>query len=144
MITVKKCETRDEINDAKSVRRRVFVDEQKIDQKIENSGDESCDHFVAYDNLVPIGAGRIVYLAKNTTKIERMAVLGNFRGCGIGRRILQTMLDYLKTKKEISMITLDAQYHAKGFYEKFGFAQDGEIFEEVGMPHIKMFRTNKA
>ena len=54
-----------------------------------------------------------------------MAVLQEFRSQNIGGR----MMEY----------ALDAQDHARKFYEKLGFKQEGEVFMEVGIPHIKMF-----
>lgn len=129
--------TEKEIADANFVRNSVFVDEQGIEQKIQEEGDEKCDHFVAYIDDKPVGAGRINYPKKETAKIERMAVLEKARGQGIGGKILEAMLNFL-ADKNITEITLDAQCHAKGFYERFGFKQDGEIFDEVDIPHVKM------
>jgi predicted GNAT family N-acyltransferase len=138
MIQIKHCKNKKELEDAKLVRKQVFVVEQNIDSEIESVGDEKCDHFVAYSDNLPVGGGRINYSNPNTAKIERMAVLKNSRGSGIGGKILGSMINFSKNKEGINCVILDAQYHAKGFYEKYGFQPDGEIFEEVGLPHIKM------
>jgi predicted GNAT family N-acyltransferase len=137
-IIINKCSSEEEFASAKSVRKQVFVAEQGINEAIEGSDDNKCDHFVAYLNNEPVGAARINYPKNGVAKIERMAVLSKVRSAGIGGKILESMIEYLESKSEISDIILDAQSHAKGFYEKFGFNQDGEIFEEVGIPHIKM------
>ena len=121
------------------MRYKVFTVEQNIDQNIEESNDEKCDHFVAYSENNPVGAGRINYLEDSIAKVERMAVLKDFRGQQIGSKILKCMINYLIGKK-ISLVTLDAQYHAKNFYENLGFKQEGNIFDEVGIPHIKMVK----
>lgn len=141
-IEVKKCETDQEITDAKFVRHAVFVEEQGIDKNIQEECDDECDHFVSYANNSPVGAGRVKYLNKNTAKIERVAVLKDFRGQGIGKKVFEGILDNLSRKK-VSEVTLDAQYHAKGFYEKFGFREFGEKFEEVGITHIVMKKKIK-
>lgn len=132
-----KCVTDKEIAEANLVRNSVFVDEQGIEQKIQEEGDEKCDHSVAYLDDKPVGAGRISNPEKKTAKIERMAVIKKARGQGIGRKILEVMLEFIATK-DIVEVTLDAQHPTKGFYEKFGFKQVGEIFKEVGILHVKM------
>lgn len=140
-IIVKKAQSEKEINDALDVRYQVFVVEQKIDKDIELDGlDQDCDHFVAYIDGLAVGAGRIRYLDNNKAKIERMAVLSEFRGKKIGGEILRTMVSYL-TKNKIIEIVLNSQYHAKAFYEKFGFKPQGKIFTEANIDHIKMTKN---
>ncbi|GAI46154.1 unnamed protein product, partial [marine sediment metagenome] len=68
---------------------------------------------------------------------ERIAVLKTYRGQGIGKRIIAASLGLAKTKGALEVI-LDSQQSATGFYEKLGFRQEGELFEEVGIPHIAM------
>lgn len=140
-IIVKKAQSGKEINDALDVRYQVFVVEQKIDKDIELDGlDQDCDHFVAYIDGLAVGAGRIRYLDNNKAKIERMAVRSEFRGKKIGGEILRTMVSYL-TKNKIIEIILNSQYHAKAFYEKFGFKSEGKIFKEANIDHIKMTKN---
>jgi predicted GNAT family N-acyltransferase len=40
--------------------------------------------------------------------------------------------------QELSIIYLHAQEHAMKFYQKYGFAAQGERFYEAGIPHFKM------
>ena len=52
-------------------------------------------------------------------------------------------MDYLHEflkEKGVKEAKLESQEHAKGFYEKLGYEQKGETFEEVGIPHVKMER----
>jgi len=35
---------------------------------------------------------------------------------------------------------IHAQEYVKGLYEKLGFEQVGGIFEEAGIPHVKMIK----
>ena len=137
-IVVEKAQSVQEINDALNVRYQVFVIEQKIDPDLQHdSWDDNCDHFVAYLDNKPVGAGRVRYINSNTAKIERMAVLSEFRGNNIGGRLLEKITNSLRTSN-IDKATLNSQFHAKGFYEKFGFKQTGEIFQEANIDHIKM------
>lgn len=41
-------------------------------------------------------------------------------------------------------ITIEAQVYAKQFYEKAGFVQVSEPFDEDGIPHIRMQRKPKS
>lgn len=142
-IVIKKTHSEKEIKDALNVRYQVFVKEQKIDKNLEiDSWDEICDHFVAYLGNQAVGAGRIRYISLNTAKIERMAVLSDFRGKNIGGEILKTMIRCLKDD-DVNEAVLNSQYHAKGFYEKFGFKMEGEIFQEADIDHVKMKKKIK-
>lgn len=140
-IKIKKAETNKEIIDAQEVRHKVFVEEQKIPSKLDLDGeDNNADHFVAYFENKPIATTRIRYLNNGIAKIERTSVISEFRGKNIGNQIMEESLFYLK-RKGIKEVMLHAQEHAKGFYEKIGFKQKGDVFEEAGIRHIEMVKV---
>ena len=140
-IKIIKANSEKEIKDAQEVRRKVFTEEQKISPELDLDGeDENSDHFVAYFENEPIGTTRIRYLSNELAKIERTSIVSAFRGKNIGKKIMEESISYIKAKG-IKEVMLYAQEHAKGFYEKLGFKQKGEIFEEVGIPHIEMILT---
>lgn len=128
-----------DVADAQSVRRQVFQIEQKISSQADfDRLDNQLTHIVVYDDKIPVGTTRIKLLENNTlAKIERLSVLAPYRGKHIGITIMKTVDDYLR-KNNIKKVTLDAQAYVKGFYEKLGYEQEGEIFKEVGIPHAKM------
>ena len=68
-----------------------------------------------------------------------MAVLKDWRGRGVGRALLQTLLE-LATRQGLARVTLSAQIHALGFYERAGFHVVGEPFIDAGIPHRKMVK----
>lgn len=140
-IKIKLIKRPEELNDAYKVRKLVFQKEQGIDKRLDFDGkDEALYHIVAYYNDNPIGTTRIQYLNNGkSAKIERTAVLQNYRGYGVGKQIIKYTIDYLKEKR-IEKVILNAQEHAKGFYEKLGFKQEGEIFKEAGLPHVRMHK----
>lgn len=128
----------EELKDVFKIRRKVFVIEQKVDPALEVDGlDKECDQFLAYDENRPVGTTRVRYLAGNEAKIERMAVLKDFRGKNIGSELIKFILDYLE-QKGIETVVMNAQLYAKNFYGKFGFEAQGDIFKEAGIKHIKM------
>ena len=117
-----------------AIRRRVFVDEQKIPEKDEfDAEDARCLHVLARLNRDPVGTGRL----NPAGKIGRIAVVAGRRGQGIGSQILRELLDTAR-RVGIREPFLHAQLQAVPFYEKFGFSREGEEFDEAGIPHVRM------
>lgn len=135
---IKKVEDEKERSDVLEIRKKVFIEEQKIPDWIEYDGlDGSCTHVAAYAGTLPVGCARIRNV-EGDEKIERLAVLKEFRNYGIGRKILEYAIE-LSIEKQPNEIFLHAQYQTKDFYEKCGFVSRGQIFKEAGIPHIEMF-----
>lgn len=131
-----------EIADCMEVRKLVFEVEQGIDSAKDFDGkDEAADHVIVYIDTQPIGTARTRYLdgEKKVAKIERVAVLKEYRKLGIGKLIMEYLHDQME-EKGVKEVTLDSQEYAKGFYENMGYVQKGEPFEEVGIPHVKMIK----
>ncbi|MBD2464010.1 GNAT family N-acetyltransferase [Oscillatoria sp. FACHB-1407] len=121
-----------------TIRHTVFQVEQCVDPDIDFDGqDDEATHLLAYADDKPIGTARIRYLSDSLAKIERVAVIPAYRGRGIGKQIMDCAIAFLNHQK-IPEIKINAQVHAKTFYEKLGFQQYGEEFDEAGIPHIEM------
>ncbi|HTL88867.1 MAG TPA: GNAT family N-acetyltransferase [Leptolyngbya sp.] len=121
-----------------AIRASVFQIEQGVDPALEFDGqDEAATHFLAYKGESAIGTARIRFLSDQTAKLERLAVLPNFRKDGVGRKIVETVLEFL-ANKNIADLRIHAQIPVVAFYQKLGFVAEGETFEEAGIPHIKM------
>ncbi|NET39807.1 MAG: GNAT family N-acetyltransferase, partial [Cyanothece sp. SIO1E1] len=73
-------------------------------------------------------------------KIERMAVLAAHRRQGLGTKIMATALDFL-SQQHIPTVKIHAQLAAKDFYQKLGFEQQGEVFEEAQILHVRMLKS---
>jgi GNAT superfamily N-acetyltransferase len=82
--------------DISSIRDTVFCLEQNIPRDIEWDGEDSeCTHVIAsHHNGTSIGTGRI----KSDGKIGRLAILKDFRGQGIGERVLMSLIDVARDK----------------------------------------------
>ena len=65
-------------------------------------------------------------------------VLSITHGIGLGTRLMRESLLHIKTRLNAASITLHAQKHAQGFYERLGFAVTSEDFWEEGIPHVTM------
>ncbi|MEN2671605.1 GNAT family N-acetyltransferase [Herbaspirillum huttiense] len=120
---------------AQPIRFEVFVDEQKVPAEIElDEMDPHCLHAVAYDDAgQPLATGRLL----PDGHIGRMAVRKAGRGQGVGGAVLQALIAAARARGDAEVI-LNAQVHAEGFYQRHGFAREGEQFMEAGIPHITM------
>jgi predicted GNAT family N-acyltransferase len=84
-----------------------------------------------------------VPLENNTVKIRQMAVLTEFQGTGLGRRLMEEVEAVLRADG-IGNLVLNARHTAIGFYEKLGYSKVGDEFIEVGIPHWRMEKTTCA
>jgi predicted GNAT family N-acyltransferase len=66
-----------------------------------------------------------------------MAVLGEWRGRGVGTALLKALLERAR-ERSMRRITLHAQTHAAAFYRRFGFSERGGEFLEAEIPHVEM------
>lgn len=136
MIDVKKLSLEDpELSKALTIRKTVFVDEQKCPPELEYENDDKSTHFLATSNGEPCGAARW-RKTENGYKLERFAVLPNFRGKGVGVHLVRAVLSDLP--EEAAHIYLNAQVSAVNFYLQLGFQPIGEQFEEAGIMHQQM------
>ena len=119
------------------VRETVFIHEQAVPEELEWDGlDPQCAHVLAWnDQGDAIGTAR---MQPNGT-IGRMAVLKEWRGRGAGRALVEALLD-CAVRQGLTRVTLSAQTHAIGFYERAGFHVVGELFIDAGIPHRKMVK----
>ena len=131
------CDYKSNIEDICAIRYEVFVDEQKVPEKLEIDGlDNEAKHVLAFDDVVPIGTGRIL----SDGHIGRVAVLKDYRGLGIGKLIMKDLIKCAQIKN-LEKIWLSSQWHAHSFYLDLGFVSVGEIYKEAGIDHIKMYRV---
>lgn len=72
-----------------------------------------------------------------TWAIGRMATASAARKQGLARRLLENVL----TEHSDEPFLLHAQMHAMALYEKLGFVQFGEPYDEAGIQHIGMYRS---
>src|SRR5436190_446019 len=88
----------EDLTQAFSVRRAVFHEEQGISEDDDFDGqDTQADHFLAFDGEKPVGTARVRYV-DGKAKVERVAVLGSYRGRGIGESIMHNILEFIKQK----------------------------------------------
>lgn len=129
-----------ELQDAFSVRRAVFVQEQHVPEEEEiDEYDSSAVHFVLYDQDIPAGAGRF-RIVDGVGKVERICVLKENRKSGSGKAIMDKIEGYAK-ENGITTLKLNAQTHAIPFYDKLDYAVVSDEFLDAGIPHRTMIKN---
>lgn len=137
-LQVIKITTKEQLEQAFLIRRTVFVEEQNCPPELELANEEESVHFLATLDHQPCGACRWRKTDKGY-KLERFAVLREYRGKRVGQALVAAVLDDLP--KDANYIYLNSQLDAVGLYTKFGFQKEGEQFEEAGIQHFTMVKT---
>lgn len=121
-------------HDAKLIRSMVFIEEQNISEADEwDEQDAISLHFVVYAQDQPIATARLL----ENNSIGRVAVLQQYRGEGIGKLLMQHIIQVAKQQNR-AFLQLSAQVYAKRFYENLGFQVQGEEYLDCEIPHIDM------
>jgi predicted GNAT family N-acyltransferase len=119
------------------LRREVFVVEQGVPPELEiDELDPDATHLVAILGEAVVGTLRILQ-HEGAAKIGRVAVRAAVRRTGIGGRLMQRAAE-LARERGFAEIVLYAQVTVAGFYRRLGYVEEGEPFEEAGIPHIAM------
>jgi len=119
----------------RAVRHAVFVAEQGIPESLEWDGlDRDCRHVLALAGDTEIVAtGRLMA----DGRIGRMAVIRIWRGCGVGRALLER-LQQLALQDGLQRVYVHAQTEVAGFYSCAGFQVAGQPFVVADITHVKM------
>ncbi len=140
---IKTADYQQEFSLIRAIRKQVFQQEQGVAPELEFDGqDDKAIHLLAYINELPVGTTRIRELTPGKFKIERLAVLPQFRGQGIAKQLMQKALAII-TEQNYQEVLVHAQAYIKGLYEKLGFNQIGNSFTEAGIVHVKMVRKTQ-
>lgn len=119
-----------------AIRHAVFVEEQGVPIELEHDAhDADALHLLASD---PQGTAVATARMLNDGHIGRMAVLSSWRGQGIGSELLRKLFGIAATRGHRDLF-LNAQCEAESFYRRFGFQPQGEIFEDAGIGHRRMY-----
>ena len=127
--------TREELENVREIRKKVFIVEQNVPKNVEiDQYEDSSKHIIALLKNEFVGTAR---WRKTETgiKLERFAVLKEKRSLGIGKKLVEFIL---KQTKNEPFVYLHAQDHVISFYKKFGFITIGSHFYEGGISHQKM------
>ncbi|OKL39688.1 GNAT family N-acetyltransferase [Pontibacter flavimaris] len=138
MIEVKRAATGQDLKAAFAIREKVFVQEQQVPREAEYDAHEpTAKHYLATYKGVPCGAARWRKTDAGV-KLERFAVLPEYRNRSIGAEVLRLVLQDVQTEQPGRKIYLHAQLPAVSFYKRHGFVAEGDMFTECDIQHYKM------
>ena len=121
---------------AQQIRTAVFVQEQEVDASDEyDAFEEVSQHYLVTVDSKAVATARWRFTPSGI-KLERFAVLKAYRGQGIGKYLVEQVIE--EVQKHAIPIYLHAQIQVVEFYQKLGFEKEGALFEEAGIQHFKM------
>jgi len=127
----------DLMRDAFELRYEVFVDEQGVPRELEvDEFDAGAIHLVAIRRDQVVGTLRMLEHG-GAAKIGRVAVRAAARRSGIGARLMERAAA-IALQRGLSEVVLHAQVTVAGFYRRLGYVEEGDRFDEAGIPHIAM------
>lgn len=121
----------------RAIRETVFIAEQSVPAELEFDGldERAMQVLVAVDGQY-VGTGRM----QDDGHIGRIAVLRDYRGLGLGAKVVQALVDEA-ARLNYPRVYLGAQTHAVDFYAKLGFTPYGDEFMDAGIPHLAMEKS---
>ncbi|QWU13434.1 Predicted N-acyltransferase, GNAT family [Paenibacillus sophorae] len=134
--------TEEQLQQGLDIRKKVFVEEQKVpaEEEIDHFDSIGPDvhHVLLIDDGVPAATGRLTYYREGTAKMQRIAVLKEYRAKGYGR-VLLLALEELARELGLETSILDGQCQAEEFYRKLGYEVISEKpFYDAGILHVRM------
>lgn len=138
--TIVKAENREQRLACYALRRAVFVEEQGVPIDLEQDVHDETDaiHLMAVLKDEIVGTARLIPY-QDGVKFGRLAVRREARGQGIADHLIRSALDMAVQQDGCNAIVLDAQADVTGMYTRYGFRRVGEIFDDAGIPHQRMW-----
>ena len=133
--------TTDELYELLRVRSEVFVVEQNCVYQDMDGDDQKSIHMwlTVADKVVALA--RVCPAGTHMKEISIGRVITTERGKGYGKLIMLRAIDAAIEHFGATLIDIEAQEYARGFYEGIGFKQSSNTFMLDGIPHIKMTWT---
>ena len=117
----------------------IFVLEQKISPNLEFDLLDTFDrkYLVLFEEDMPIATVRYQKLDTFTLNPDRLCVHIDYRGQGLGKLLLERIEKQAISEGCLHSI-LSAELTAMKFYEKYSYYAVSNLFEEDGVPCIRM------
>ncbi|MCY7674663.1 GNAT family N-acetyltransferase [Bacillus safensis] len=122
----------------------VFVVEQTCPYPEIDHRDQEALHLIAKENGTIVAYCRIFQngIMYKEASIGRILVTQAGRKKGYGKMLLIKALEKLSELGETS-VKIQAQAYLKSFYESFGFKAVSDVYDEDGIPHLDMVKTER-
>ena len=133
--------TTDELYELLRVRSETFVVGQNcVYQDLDDDDQKSIHLWLTVANKV-VALARVCPAGTHMKEISIGRVVTTERNKGYGNQIMLHAIDAAIEHFGATVIDIEAQEYAKGFYESVGFKQSSDTFMLDGIPHIKMTWT---
>tara|TARA_R110002153_G_scaffold104022_5_gene241610 strand:+ start:3830 stop:4267 length:438 start_codon:yes stop_codon:yes gene_type:complete len=132
--------TKDELYALAKLRQQVFIVEQNSIYCDLDDCDQEAIHYMEcdlQDRLIAYARYRKVSQL-DEVKIERVVLAAQARGLGLGKSLIVTMLQDIQFEYPVAKITLSSQIDASEFYQRLGFVEFGEVYDDGGILHVGM------
>jgi predicted GNAT family N-acyltransferase len=142
MIEIVRVTTQAQLQECLYIRQQVFVEEQKVPVELEidekDDSPRSSHHMLLIVEGHPAAASRWYAYNEETAKLQRIAVLMEYRDKGLGKRLVTAMEEQAR-ELGLSYAMLDGQCQVETFYHKLGYVTlSEEPFDDAGIPHVRM------
>lgn len=133
-----------ELYDVLQLRSEVFVVEQDCVYQDIDRKDQKAYHVLGYKNQKLVAYSRIFnsgdYFA--LPSIGRIVVKEEERKHKYGHKLVEKSIQFIEQRFKEKDILISAQQYLIKFYNFHGFHQQGKMYLEDGIPHVKMLRTS--
>ncbi|MGG1960004.1 GNAT family N-acetyltransferase [Bacillus pumilus] len=122
----------------------VFVVEQTCPYPEIDHRDQEALHLMAKEDGTIVAYCRIFQSGRmyEEASIGRVLVTQAGRKKGYGKMLLSKALEKLSELGE-TRVKIQAQAYLKSFYELFGFKAVSDCYDEDGIPHLDMVKTER-
>lgn len=142
-LTVRAVRNGREWRTVKDIRTKVFIEEQECNPRDEwDEYETSSRQMIGLIGKKPVACARwrtVWHGDRRVAKLERFAVLKDYRGRGHGRSLVDQVIEDARLAGHKDCL-IHAQAHLEDFYASLGFETVGTPFQEAGIPHVKMVR----
>lgn len=141
MCEIKKVASEEKLIECSAIRKKVFGDEEQAVESLYRIDEfdrmPETRNFLLSVHGETVGTARYLKYDDSTAKLQRMAIVKNYRGQGLASKLLNTIESVL-VEEGYKTLLFDAASSAKIFYEKNGYQVISDEFYEDGRPHLTM------
>lgn len=110
----------------------VYQDADDKDQKSYHLAGWDGNKLAAYCRVLPAG------ISYDFPSIGRVVTAAAYRKNGFGIQLMQQAIAASQSQFKEPVIIISAQFYLKNFYNSLGFVQTSDVYQEDGIPHIRM------
>ncbi len=134
-----------ELYELLNLRNLVFVVEQNCPYLDTDGNDQVAHHVMFWNDEVLVAYARIFEpgIKYDTSSIGRVVVHPDHRKFNLGHELMKHAVDAVESLYKTGDITISAQAHLQGFYNKHGFKTVSAEYMEDDIPHVEMIRKKE-